>query len=405
MFGSDRLATSPYYPFLARLTAVTAGTGSQAGLWKYSWQEEGFTSAGIPNDLNPGRNGTTISSYAFEVNNEKLTVPSVAAPSGLSATLAAGGSLTSGTTYYYVVTATTYAGETTASSEVSATPSGGNLTVSLSWTAATAATGYKVYRGTSAGGENLLVGTITSGSTVTFSDTGIAGSSATVPTSNTTGPLVWVRLKGVVGGVPVYEFVSPGGTVGNRTTGGPTVNLVTKVCPTFGSGSGAGFVTGVTVEFTPITLPPGSTIGTAFCSTNLSNCCSSGSGSGSGGGTTTVSCCPNALPTTLHLSYGSITGPCSSSYGLPTTIPLTWNGSGWVSPAYPCPVGSGTFLTFALTCFGGGIGWRLSTVAGAIATGLTNNCATPTWSATSLDISSVCTGCSTTTMNTITITS
>jgi hypothetical protein len=47
------------------------------------------------------------------------------------------------------------------------------------------ATGYKVYRGTTSGAENVLVATVSGGTTVTYTDTGSAGSSATPPGTNT----------------------------------------------------------------------------------------------------------------------------------------------------------------------------------------------------------------------------
>jgi fibronectin type 3 domain-containing protein len=81
-----------------------------------------------------------------------------------------------GTTYYYKVTAVNSVGESAASNELSATPSqpatvpgaptlnsaaAGNGSVGLAWSApssngGSAITGYKVYRGTSSGGETLL---------------------------------------------------------------------------------------------------------------------------------------------------------------------------------------------------------------------------------------------------------
>lgn len=115
-------------------------------------------------------------------NLEKVLACS--APSGVAAALAAGGSLSAGT-YYYVITSLNLNGETTASSEVSATTASTNLTIALSWGQVNAATGYKIYRGTSAGAQNKLVATIPAGSVVNWSDTGVTGDTATVPTSNT----------------------------------------------------------------------------------------------------------------------------------------------------------------------------------------------------------------------------
>lgn len=107
------------------------------------------------------------------------------APPGVAVAAAAGGSLTSAQAYYWVVTATNPNGETTVSSEVTLTPSGSNLTAALSWGQVNSATGYKIYRGTTTGGQNKLVATIPAGSVVNFSDTGVSGDTATLPSSNT----------------------------------------------------------------------------------------------------------------------------------------------------------------------------------------------------------------------------
>lgn len=84
---------------------------------------------------------------------------------------ASGGSLATNT-YYYEITALNSMGETTASNEKTAAVTGPTGSVALSWAAVTGATGYKIYRGTSAGAENVLAEIITSGATTTFTDLG-----------------------------------------------------------------------------------------------------------------------------------------------------------------------------------------------------------------------------------------
>lgn len=109
------------------------------------------------------------------------------APVQSAAAAAAGGSLTNGTTYYWVVTATNSNGETVVSNERSLAIVTPNLTATLAWAAVTGATGYKVYRSTAAGtyGATSLVTTISSGSTLTYNDTGTALTSGTPPVSST----------------------------------------------------------------------------------------------------------------------------------------------------------------------------------------------------------------------------
>ncbi|HYR17642.1 MAG TPA: sialidase family protein, partial [Mycobacterium sp.] len=96
-------------------------------------------------------------------------------PTGVGAVASAAGTLASGT-YSYVVSAVTATGESIASTETSATlASAGTITVS--WTAVAGATGYRIYRGKSAGGEN----TYFTATAVSFADDGShgAGTAAT----------------------------------------------------------------------------------------------------------------------------------------------------------------------------------------------------------------------------------
>jgi hypothetical protein len=112
---------------------------------------------GPPNSANspPGSNSSGISAPT-----QSNTSPS-----------SSGGNLASNT-YYYEVTATNSAGETTASNEKTAAVTGPTGSVTISWGSVTGASGYKIYRGTSTGGENVLVGQVNSGSTTSYVDVG-----------------------------------------------------------------------------------------------------------------------------------------------------------------------------------------------------------------------------------------
>jgi hypothetical protein len=89
------------------------------------------------------------------------------------------GNLAAGT-YYYTVTSlltstvgtTTSLVESTPGNELSATTTGNLSAVMLTWSPVPDAAGYRVYRGTSLGGENTLIATITSGTTHSFFDSG-----------------------------------------------------------------------------------------------------------------------------------------------------------------------------------------------------------------------------------------
>lgn len=112
----------------------------------------------------------------------------VSAPSAVTATpQSSGGTFIAGT-YYWKVTATLGAGETTGSPEVSAAIVAGGL-CQLAWTEVNGATGYNVYRATITGGESMtpaLVARISSGATLTYADLGASTTAGAVPATNTT---------------------------------------------------------------------------------------------------------------------------------------------------------------------------------------------------------------------------
>jgi hypothetical protein len=123
------------------------------------------------------------------------------APLNLTASVGNSGSptndnLVSGTPYYYVITAVNGAGETVASNEVTATPTGATPSVTLNWTAANGPSqgdntmlgvrSYNIYRGTSLGQEVLIGnasntdGPPNNNPLVSFTDTGLTAQSPTV---------------------------------------------------------------------------------------------------------------------------------------------------------------------------------------------------------------------------------
>jgi hypothetical protein len=140
----------------------------------------------------------------FGVSYVQALTP-VAAPAGPSATLAAGGTLPEPQEFFYVVTAFIGPSESVGSTEVNATTTSVDKTINLAWSAVAGATGYKVYRGTATGAENLLIATIEPGSTLTYSDNGSsAGTPATPPVSPPTSILRGVLLFDVP--VPINNF-------------------------------------------------------------------------------------------------------------------------------------------------------------------------------------------------------
>jgi hypothetical protein len=109
-----------------------------------------------------------------------------------------GGTLAAGT-YFYVVTAYMPNGETARSNEVTTgVITGSTNSVTLSWTVPSGggAIGYKVYRGTVTGAENVLVAIVPGAATTTFTDIG-------APVTPGMPPSV-----GVVAGLPIWRAVT-----------------------------------------------------------------------------------------------------------------------------------------------------------------------------------------------------
>lgn len=103
----------------------------------------------------------------------------------LGTTSTTGGTLAAGTYYWKLTAINASGGETVGSNEVTATTTGSTSSQPLSWVAITGATGYKLYRGTVAGAENVLVTTL--GTVTSYTDTGSPGTAGTVPSTGSTG--------------------------------------------------------------------------------------------------------------------------------------------------------------------------------------------------------------------------
>ncbi len=170
--------------------AFKLGVGTVAptgGTTPASWAGSATHSQGLPIGTNDGVSviaGNDPSGNARSIGVDAgggLQLSNYAqAPEGLTLTATTG--TLAAATYYYRVSTTTPAGETLACTEVGlgVGASGG---VILNWTQVPGATGYKVY-GRSTGAE-LLMGTITNGTTTTFTDNGSVTPSGALPTLNT----------------------------------------------------------------------------------------------------------------------------------------------------------------------------------------------------------------------------
>lgn len=152
------------------------------------------------------------------INDNIVSYTALAAPLNLVTTARTTGGTFAAGTYFYKVTATNTAGETTGSVEASAVVVL-NGSVVLNWDVVPGASGYKVYRSATTGTENVspaLVGTVTSATTPTYTDTGAAASAGAVPAANNTNSITAACVAlGLTGG-SVSNVVMGG----NRLAGG-----------------------------------------------------------------------------------------------------------------------------------------------------------------------------------------
>ena len=108
-------------------------------------------------------------------NTQQSTTPAANVPT----TSTVGGTLAAATYYYKVAAIYQNTGESLPSAEVSIATTGATSSNTITWTAplgSAAITGYKIYRGTAAGAENVYY---TVGNVLTFTDTGAAATAGT----------------------------------------------------------------------------------------------------------------------------------------------------------------------------------------------------------------------------------
>lgn len=151
---------------------------------------------------------------------------------GSPATATTGGALAAGT-YYYKATYTGTFGETTGSNEISATTTGTTSVVNLVIGSVVGETGVKIYRGTAAGVQNVLVATLPA-DTLTYTDAGGTTTAATVPGTNTTAAaLASTIYLGLALALPVDPTTSTLALITEVTTAG----YARKLIPSFPAAS------------------------------------------------------------------------------------------------------------------------------------------------------------------------
>ncbi|HEV2412666.1 MAG TPA: hypothetical protein VGS28_02555 [Candidatus Saccharimonadales bacterium] len=157
-------------------------------------------------------------------NNTNLL--DLSAPSSITPSLVAGGSLATGTTYYYEVTATDNQGlnETVSSGSVNDTPTTGNDTIKLTWAQVNGATGYKVYRNTTNTftSGSLLLAIVSNGTTPTYTDTGTTTGPTFPPTAPTGTTLTLQAWSGQTANAFAVE--NSGGTTTAAITAGGNID-------------------------------------------------------------------------------------------------------------------------------------------------------------------------------------
>lgn len=215
-----------------RITAASNGSGG--GVSSVSNSDGTLTisptSGAVVGSLNLANSNIWTGSQTFSTNTRigLLSIPSTS----FIYTLTTGGSINAGTYYYKVVALDIMSNQTLPSTEVNVTTTGSTSSVILRWQPVSSAVTYRVYRGTSSGGENVYF-TVSS---PIFTDTGLAGTSGSVPISNTS------FINNISTSITGVNNQSTGVVISSQITAtAPSDNLVgLDLRPVFSNLSGVG---------------------------------------------------------------------------------------------------------------------------------------------------------------------
>ncbi len=220
---------------------------------------------------------TAYNVYRGTATGTESTVPLTA---GLLVPLYIDTSVTNGNAYYYTVTAIDSGGTSVQSSESSAalpipapwTPSdlsatASDMTVTLAWSGASAATTYNVYRGTVSGGESTTA-VATGITTLAYTDTGLTDGAAYYYTVEGVTPATTTAASNESAATPQTAATgAPAGLTGvggdgivslvwQQVAGATTYNVYRATAP--GAETGSVLATGITVnQFTDTGLTDG----------------------------------------------------------------------------------------------------------------------------------------------------
>lgn len=183
------------------------------------WAAAGLTNAAggiLIAEAQPGWKLVATASEIIKTTTTNTNPPIVAPVQTASSTATTGGTLAAGT-YYYKITALNAYGETIGSNEVSQATTGATSTNTLNWGAVAGATGYRIYRGTVAGGENVYY---TVGAVSTYADTNAASTAGSPPAINTTGsPAAPLALGDSAAANNMVASINPNAAAGTVVAG------------------------------------------------------------------------------------------------------------------------------------------------------------------------------------------